>query len=216
MKACIYSSIFGEYDEIKEQPKQTVPTDFLMFTDSEYYGETWETCKRLRGGLDLSDRMAAKYYKTHPPTGYDLSIWIDGSAQILSPEFVQFIDDFMADDSICAFQHPERDCIYQEALHCFDMPKYEKQPILDQVAAYHREGYPRDYGLYACGMIARKGDQDDFDEAWWLENAEWTYQDQLSFPYVAWKLGRYPEALMINQYHNPYIKFETDKHKSEM
>lgn len=168
---CIYTSVFGDYDTIKEPCAQSVPVDFKVFTESHDLG---------------SPRLEAKYYKLHPPEGYDYTIWVDGSVKITSRFFAEYMVG-QAKDKWALFQHPWRDCIYEEAKEAHDMAKYLDQPIMKQVESYRREGMPEHYGMPSCGIIARSKWGKEINEAWWEENLKWTIKDQVSFPYVLWK-----------------------------
>jgi hypothetical protein len=48
---------------------------------------------------------------------------------------------------------------------------------------------------------------------WWQENLWWTIQDQLSFPYVCWKLGFDPDVWEGDQGRNSWfsIRWHDDK-----
>jgi hypothetical protein len=132
-------------------------------------------------------RLAARYAPFSVRRRADLSIWIDASLQIKSPAFVADMRDKLGRRSWAMFTHPERDCIYDEALVSITMPKYQALPILPQVEAY-RSIVPPHGGLYACGIIVRREPLAEclkrVQERWWEENVKWTYQDQLSLPFV--------------------------------
>ena len=219
MKVAIYSAIFGDYDDLKDQPEQSVETDFLFYSNKEYKSKTWKMMGNPHhveySGYQAS-RLEAKWYKIFPSEEYDLTIWTDGSAQITSKFFTQWIIDNMGNGMLMAFKHPHLDCIYKEAANCFDFPKYTKEALFEQVGHYHKQGYPRNNGLWACGLIARRLGAGYFNSAWWGEINRWSIQDQLSFPYVVWR-DKFPiTTLDVNQYDNPYIKFLMSEHKSDL
>ncbi len=122
----------------------------------------------------------------------DLSIWIDASLRIKSSTFVADMRDHLGVGDWAMFAHPWRDCIYDEAAASVILPKYQDLPILAQVEAY-RSVVPPHAGLYACGVIVRREPTSDrmkkANELWWQENLKWTYQDQLSLPYVLRNVG---------------------------
>jgi hypothetical protein len=71
------------------------------------------------------------------------------------------------------------------------MVKYHGLPVIPQVEAY-RSAVPMHAGLYACGVIVRREPSERLNRAhelWWQENIKWTYQDQLSLPYVLRQIG---------------------------
>lgn len=206
MKALVYTSIYGGFDTPIEQPKQTVDTNFIMFSDIPIKSESWFNVVEDRP--EKTPRMQAKYRKLHPPVivkDWNIKIWIDGSVKILREDFVEKCIEWIGDNNMLLFEHPDRDCIYDEAELSSTLPKYKGQRCMEQVAHYRKEGVPEYNGLYACTVIARRGDTSKFDEAWWLENKEFGYQDQLSFGYLAWKHKIYPETFPFYQYRNPYV-----------
>jgi len=213
MKIAIYTAIYGGYDSLKEQPVQSIACDYICFTDNpDLKSDTWKI--KVSDVANQHPRMKAKYFKimSHDVLPeYDLTVWIDGSAQILTTDFVKDLITMAKKDKLMVFRHPEnRDCIYQEAEYCKDMPKYRGLPIMDQVRYYQMRGYPEHNGLMACGLVYRTNDLSNvqFNNAWWEENKMWTYQDQLSFPYCLWKLSLNAKIIELDQYDNYLINFK--------
>jgi len=231
MRVCIYTAIYGNYDPLKAQPAQNVPTDFVCFTESRRLGPTrpWTIVynNRLPG---LHPRLRAKYFKilSHrifpngrpsPAEGfafclrrhfrrYDYLIWIDGSGQIKSSDFAARTVSQIGPSGWAMFSHPERNCIYDEMQVSATMPKYQKLPMAAQIDSYRAEGYPAANGLEACGVIvraARRKDLSEINEMWWLEQLRWTYQDQLSLPVVLHRLGRGCDTLEGDLWRNDLI-----------
>lgn len=169
MKTIIYTAICGDYDTVKDQP-----ITVRLYTDKD---------SKLP---ELHPRMRAKYFKCNPHEflDCDVSVWIDGSAEILTKDFRKWAIDQLGDGDIALFKHPIRDCIYEEAKVSIEMPKYSGLPIYEQVEAYRGLGHPEGFGLWACGMLIRRHNKkvEEFNKNWWNENLKWTYQDQLSFP----------------------------------
>jgi hypothetical protein len=132
-------------------------------------------------------------------------IWVDGSIRITSAKFVEYMVE-QAGDTMAAFQHPWRTCIYEEAQECHDMIKYRDQPILSQVEHYRDLGWPENGGLIAGGVICWKRSYINprANQAWWEEMMKWSLQDQLSFPIVASEHGLEVnvcnKSLMNNEY----------------
>jgi len=126
---------------------------------------------------------------------YDEALWVDGSFEVQDPSFARDVFEYLEAASIALCLHPERGCIYDEANVCHLMAKYCDQNIVGQVAYYRDQGFPAKWGLFAAGIVARRNDDPKIrhlNEAWMEENEKWTYQDQLSLPYVLWKLGIKP------------------------
>lgn len=214
MKTIIYTAIYGGYDTLRDQPKQLLDTDYVCFSDSNVTSKAWSTNYLQLN--ESSDRMNAKFLKLQPHKvpglkEADLLIWVDGTANILTEDFTLEIIKLLDDKDIMAFRHPEgRDCIYQEATYCKHMPKYMNQPIQEQVDHYRALEYPEHNGLYACGMMVYRLTPKliEFLDRWWAENKTWTYQDQLSFPFLLWLLKKDFKVLELNQYNNHLIDFK--------
>lgn len=185
VKVLIYTSVFGNYDPPKEHPEQSIDTYFMRFTQPhEELGD--------------NPRLQAKYYKLllHRLFGadnhFDYTIWIDGSVQIISPDFAKYMVS-QAKDSWCMFTHPWRDCIYDEAVEAHDMQKYLDLPIMDQMREYESQGMPRHFGMSSGGIICRNTRNlavAGLDEMWWREILCWGEKDQIPLQYVLWKTGQ--------------------------
>jgi hypothetical protein len=54
---------------------------------------------------------------------------------------------------------------------------------------YHTDGYPRNNGLAAAGISIRSSTEDvkKLCQTWWQEVEHFSFRDQLSFNYAAWK-----------------------------
>jgi Protein of unknown function (DUF616) len=210
MNVLVYSAVFGGYDQPKTHVSQNVQAEYRRFSE--------ENDLFLPDHMrELHPRLLAKYYKMQPYVmpdyaEYDYVVWIDGSGALLAPDSLRTLIGCCG-KGYTVFKHPERDCIYDEAAFCRDYEKYRTQPILQQVDAYRRAGYPAHNGLYACGLIVRdtRKDYKALDSAWLQENLRWSYQDQLSFPYLLWKLGIQVDVIDLPLNGNGYVSFTRDQ-----
>jgi hypothetical protein len=66
-KVCIYTSICGGYDDLKAQPPQALPCDFVCFTDepTRFASSNWKVVP-LQAPTGASARLAAKFPKVLP------------------------------------------------------------------------------------------------------------------------------------------------------
>lgn len=211
MKVIVYSAIYGNYDTPKVQPMDFIP---VLFTDSVSDSE-WavKTVKREED----HPRMKAKYFKCNPHRvlDCDVSIWIDGSATVQKYDFIEWALSELKDNDMAVIKHPERNCIYKEAEFCKGMAKYASVDVMGQVEAYRKEGFPENYGLWACGLLVRRHNKriKKFNEMWWEHNLKYTYQDQLSFPVCVKEAGVKLKTIDIKLSGNGIISFDTP-HKS--
>jgi len=210
MAAIVYTAIFGDYDTLKQPVTQTEPCDFICFSDKRMPARVgaWRIIrvKPDRNDLPLESRrlkllshrvfpngrLAWRYapFSTRPRC--DLLIWIDGSVSINNPAFVQDMRAEVGSHDWAVFAHPDRDCIYDEALAILAIPRHQGLPVLSQTEAY-RSVVPSHGGLYASGIIVRRQPAparlNQINDRWWLELQKWTYRDQLSLPYVLRAVG---------------------------
>ena len=236
MHALVYTAIFGDYDTLKQPVRQDESCEFVCFTDMSLPSRVgaWRVI-RVRRDPASHPRMQAKRFKllSHKifPRGRlawryapfslrrraDMSIWIDASLQIKSAEFVRDMRVNLGERDWAMFAHPERDCIYDEANASLTMLKYKGLPLLPQVEAY-KPVVPPHGGLYACTVVVRREPASrrvmEVDERWWNENLHWTYQDQLSLPYVLRTLGGgEPQDIPGNLWSNKW--FDSVPHNSD-
>ena len=239
MRIAIYTAIFGHYDDLKEPAAQEIDCDFFCFTDAPPLHDTAWRIVRVRPDPRLHPRMQAKRYKvmSHEvfPGGrlafrydpfaplrfsrrrYDATIWVDASLSVFSARFARDIANCIAKTSWAMFAHPDRDCIFEEAVASSAMLKYRNLPIDEQVENYRRCGIQPHSGLHACGVIARKeplpAQLRQANNVWWAENLKWTYQDQLSLRFVLHQLGIGVDLIPGNLWRNEW--FDCIPHKSE-
>lgn len=227
MKIAIVTAIYDEYDALKDQPTQITDhqVDYICFADRKLVGYPWEVIVGRRNGR-VSARRQAKRFKVLvfkqrllKTRKYDYVVWVDGSAVIKTPKFVDEVLQMIDKDSVMCFKHPEgRDCIYQEAEYCRNMSKYVHEPIDEQVANYRNMNYPAHNGLFACGMMVYKMSSAALGvmlDSWWDEIVTWSIQDQISFPYAAWSTNTPINAIQFSQYDNHLIEFRMHEHKSK-
>ena len=204
--ACVYTAVAGSYDPLREHPE--IPgVDWIAFTDSTLGAVVdagWELRPIL--GNANSPRMLAKWYKVHPNEclpDYDRTVWVDASVELHTGDVIRQMLEASESTGLAMLAHPERDCIYEEAIASLDMPKYQDQPLLQQVAWYRRMGHPTHWGLWAGTIIGRDNRSEALMRLWWREILNWSYQDQLSLPQVLRISGSRVETVGGDLYHSP-------------
>lgn len=227
MRICIYTSIYGKYDNLLQPVEQSVPCDFLCFTEAPWPRQigAWRV---IRSGLNagLHPRMRAKYFKvlSHRvfPGGrlawrfdlcgrrprYDAILWVDGCLRIKDPHFAEAFAGHIGGTGWSMFIHPDRDCVFKELRQAAAQKKWSALPIAAQMEAYRAEGMPEGRGLMAATLIARAPTSPAVirtNEAWWAEITKWCFRDQLSLPVVLWRLGHDYDKVMMNLWDNPWF-----------
>ena len=101
------------------------------------------------------------------------------------------VERYLADADLVFHRHPERDCVYEEALACVKREKDDPAVIARQVLRYAAEGFPRAGGLPATGVILRRHTSRiaAFDRHWAKEVEHGSRRDQLSVTHALAKKG---------------------------
>jgi hypothetical protein len=218
----ICTAVTGGYDYATNQ---TVidGVDYIYFTDGQSIfdiSHPWNVQQLPEIDAHLDNRRRSKRPKLNPHSieslnKYKYLIWIDGEISITNPNFVVEILSYMKNGFVAsphpdALGNPGRYCAYGEAT--IRPPKYANEPLDAQCDFYRSEGFPEDYGLYACGVSARDMTNPEvkkLGELWHKQNLEWSYQDQVSFPYCLWKIGFKPDVLPNSLYHMGWLSLNT-------
>lgn len=208
LSVAVVCSVYGDYDTVVAPPAGF--DDAVLVTDRTHDVDGWRQVILPAGGRH--PRLAAKLPKCRPElfTSCEASVWVDGNIRPTGGDLRGAAEKHLASGDVVAWEHPEdRSCLVEEAAYCHDWPKYVKYPLLEQAAHYVADGMPERWGLYACGLLARRhtSASSAFGVAWLQENDRWSIQDQLSFPYVAWKLGIRPVTWEADYASNPWVRW---------
>jgi hypothetical protein len=131
--------------------------------------------------------LSHKWFKTHPaevlPTA-DISIWIDGSMEIVAPDFFELCLEALDSDDWACMPHPARTCIYPEASYSATLTWRYDAPSINAQAEHYSHFHPANWGLIATGFNVRRHTPAvlELADEWWTENVQWSHQDQLSLP----------------------------------
>lgn len=206
MKICCYTCITGGYDSLKmisgQKPETMQQVDFICFTDILSLNQLDWKIQPIPEELDfLSNVKKQRVLKICPHRWlkeYDISIWIDGSFQIIA-DILDFIRQYDLEKSpLYTRIHPQRRCIYDEARACIDLKKDSKEVIEKQIARYRDEGYPKNAGMFETGVILRRHSSIKCQlvcNRWATELLVGSCRDQLSFNYACWREHFLPGCL---------------------
>jgi hypothetical protein len=194
----IYTANVGDYDEVRVPIKSAISdgVEYVYYSDREVKTHPWRWVQVVRQhGMAVMD---AKRFKIQPHRHLDTkdywcaySVWQDANLRLRVKITRELLDDWLGDNDIAVFAHPDRKCIYQEAKAVNQLALDRKHIVDLQMARYRREGYPKDNGLAACWFIVRRHTPQiaQLNMFWWREIQSGSRRDQLSFNYACWKLG---------------------------
>jgi len=220
----VYTSIFDNYDTLREPLTPSANVRFLCFTDNENVkSKVWEivNVERNGSGTDLNRRLKINPHVYLP--GHDYSLYIDGNVQVLGDPAALF-EKYRRITEIAAPRHPARNCLYDEAATCISNGKGDPDRIREIVASYEQAGFPRGAGLFEFHILFRRTFSTNvirLMELWWSEYEKGGQRDQITFPYSAWRCGvsvaaldespRYSTNLFRLGYHNSEINLPLHK-----
>jgi hypothetical protein len=209
--AAIVTAIYGNYDELKPVvPQAGADVDWVLVTDDPDIPDGhlgWRVVYAPRPGVHPC--RAAKAAKMRPWefTTAPASVWIDGGYRVTSDRLAAEM--LEAARPLAQFAHPWRDCVYTEA-EASGQPKYASEPIAEQVAFYRESGHPDRWGLWEAGTIARAHvpEMVALGDGWAAEIDRWSFQDQVSEPFVLRNLGLLPCVLPGGHMGNTWLRWE--------
>ena len=193
-KKVIYTCITGGYDTLIEPNFVNNDFDYICFSDNtELTSDVWIVKQLPKETEGLSQVKKQRYVKINAHKllkDYDISIWVDGNVSI-NNDLNDLLNNTLVDDcSVYVPQHPQRNCIYDEAFAVTALKKDKCEIVNPQMERYKEEGFPKNYGLLQSNIMIRKHNNDDcirLMETWFEQLKNGSHRDQLSFNYACWK-----------------------------
>jgi hypothetical protein len=219
VKVAVVKGIYGGYDQLRPTGSDLEDVEWVCVTDDETLDGQGLWKIDVRPELEMHPRLAAKRPKCLPweyvGEDRDTIVWMDGSCYFRDAGALGQLVDYASWYPPCTifqFDHPYRDCLYDEATFSAPLPKYHGYPVMEQAAHYRSLGCPPRFGLWCTGLIVYRRGTDgewrrDFGEAWLDHQLEWTIQDQVSEPFLAWHLGQRPVSLPGGLYVNRFVEW---------
>ncbi len=195
-KIVVYTTIIGDYDKnIVKSTYYDPNIDIVVFTDNKTIRAKDEKIV-LVDKTTMDNSRYSRLFKINPHLyfkNYKYSLWLDGHISIIG-NIREMINNNISNDiftGIAFLQHPNRNCLYREALECVKQHKDRTEIIQTQIDRYIKEGMPNNNGLIRGGVIFREHNNPTvikIMENWWYEVLHGSKRDQISFNYVIWKL----------------------------
>lgn len=215
----VISASYGAYDGNWDAPVHDEICSTMVTDDTEYgkvaMDKGWQNIV-LHEIPHVHPRVAAKVPKCDPLRFMfdcltETVVWIDAAAHIYNVDrFVEVVSAVPKYEPMAQFVHPDRDDIVEEAFVSEKMLKYEDQKVVQQANLYRRRGLPAHWGLWATGMIVYHPaafDMEAFGNAWLAEQVAWTYQDQISEPFLLWKSDYKPRTIPGHLRDNGFVEW---------
>jgi GT2 family glycosyltransferase len=191
IEVCVYTAVAGGYRPLSRSLEQP-GVACRLFSDGAT-ADGWEPYRFDELSEDAV--RTAKKPKILPHLYFedcDWSIWIDANISLRSDPRDLVAEVEQSGQLIGVFPHPERSCVYDEAMRCVSGAKDDVDIILQQIGRYRREGFPEHIGLAECNVLVRRHSNPGVVAAmrlWWDEIRAGSRRDQISFNYSLWRSG---------------------------
>lgn len=192
----IYTTIIGDYDELHDPVIITPGWDYICFTDNDKIKSSIWQIRKIKVDPNLSNALQCRkisimFHKYLP--GYDITVLVPGYS-VVKINLDEFLDKCFSKEhrkkyDMVMMGHPHRRTVFEEAKFWKTHNKDPFNSIEKQINEYKKEGMP-DIRVAACGFMIRElGNRrlERFCELWWEEVLKYSYQDQISFPFISWK-----------------------------
>lgn len=126
----------------------------------------------------------------HPPKVGLWSLYLDGSLSPKGP-MADTVESWLGKHDMALFKHPWRTCAYDEIDECVRVGKIAASEGDKARSMLMLAGFPKHFGLWACGMIARRSHSNALQiytaPPWWALTKELP-RDQIWLPFVLWQI----------------------------
>ena len=174
------------------------------FNVAKYYKEQWHLIPRLKD--------------------YDMVVWLDGTIEITNENAAKMLYDNISNDIITWAHEPNRTLDSERIASKF--PRYDGQKIDEQYKFYLDQGYDDSHfkkvnngtSVWVTCMVAFANNSrvHTFLDHWYLQNLEYSTQDQIGFPYSLWVNNIKPLTLASGKikgsFHNSTIHHKHGHH----
>lgn len=127
--------------------------------------------------------------------GYEYYIWMDCTNRLICDPRIM-IDKYLFQSDIAGFHHP-RGCAYKELVIC-KQNKIDTPENVDSTRKFlESQKFPKDFGLIenTCRIQRNTPLMLQMGLMWWELICRYSSRDQVTFPYVWWKLGFKPTIM---------------------
>ena len=201
MKIAVITSISGINNKLINPSKVFDNVDYHAFVDDITENSIWKQHKNLDFTIDkqYKGRRNAKIYKILPNLflpEYDYYFWADSTHEVIvDPHHV--VNNIINNSDIALFKHPQRNCVYDEANELINLNYDHINLIQEQKKYYELNNYPKNNGLYELPCSIRKNTEviNRMNLMWWEIICKYSSRDQISLPYVLYKLKINPYIL---------------------
>lgn len=187
---CVYTTLFGDIDNLLPIVSNKSNLDFICFTDRPREAMGWDL--RIVKPEYSSQNLSAKIYKILPHKHlpeYEHSLFVDANTLFLGrldllTRMCRSSGDFVM------WRHPFRRDVFREGIAIITSKRHEPKKLIAQIEGYSKDGLPNDTGLTEGSFIWRSHTNKEictFMENWWDQIINGSNRDQVSLGYLMWR-----------------------------
>lgn len=192
MNKIIHTAIVGEGYKLREPEKVCEGWDYICTTDQDIKSDVWkiEQVPPEVMQYDHSNRWISRVRKILSfNREHSVSIYIDAKFRPIN-DLDSFVEKNLGENDIALLEHNKRTCVYKEAKFIAANKIEPWENMQAQIGFYLNEGLPKDYGLWAPGIMIKRHNEkmDAFNKFWWKSYVCGCDRDMLSLTYSIWSL----------------------------
>jgi len=220
-RIAVYTSVYGNYDEVSEPLYNDPMCDYYIFTNLEIPKTSiWQKVdfNEFPNEVD-TDFLKNRYVKIMSHVifpRYKYTVYVDGNIQIVS-EISLYFKNFHSKTGIGMHQHPSNNDLYDEIKTNQKLSKITLEESKSIKKTYKKHNMPRNFGMFECNVIFRDQYNSNCTEImnqWWRSVYLGIKRDQLYFTFILFKLGySFNDMYLIGNTVNTNPMFIRNRHK---
>ena len=201
-KTAVYTVLTGGYDTLHQPEAVSPDCDYFCFSNDirEKQLGVWQV--RPFDYHHENPVRESRYPKLNPHLvlpDYEYSLYVDAKIALRQPLNDRMLELVRQDRPLAMLPHPERNCVYREAMILTAWRIGEPDLIYRQAKFLLEEHFPPDQGLYDCAVMLRKHHHPPvmkFSSIWWSLYCQYSSRDQMGVSYALSRAGLKPEIVM--------------------
>lgn len=199
----VYRAVSDDYDR---NPGVPLPEQDVVYDLRRFNSTGLPNPKRTATLWNREQKIAL------PPKNGLASVYLDGSLSPKVPLRIP-VETWLATADMALFKHPWRSCAYAEIDECVRVKKITPEEGEKMRSHLLLAGFPKDFGLWACGMLVRRVHANAlqlFAAPLWWELVQQVPRDQVWLPFVLWRLKESPRRIFTIEadiYHSKWFTF---------
>jgi hypothetical protein len=142
VRICVYTALFGGYDELRALAYKPEGWDFICFTDKPFAATGWDV--RLLdppGGSHAMKNRRLKILPYESLSEYDCSLYLDSNVALLGDPS-HLYRRWLREQPFVAWRHPQRGSIFEELEAIIASSRGRPASIIDQYAFFTQQKVP--------------------------------------------------------------------------